>query len=221
MLFDLGLKNIIKGRTKFCIHPSSKIQNVPIIGGTKTIHHDVIRKINPDLIIANKEENRKEDVYALEKDYPVWVSDIKTIEDSMDMIHKIAIPFNALEQAKLIQDKTLAKIKLLASSEPRRTAYLIWQEPYMTVGSDTYIHHMMNHLGFKNAFADRKRYPEISLKAIKDANPELILLSSEPFPFKEKHKIQFEGLFENTKVEIVDGEVFSWFGSRIIHKNRF
>jgi len=221
LLFDLGLKDMIKARTKFCIHPQSDIQNIPIIGGTKTINIDIIRSIGPDLIIANKEENNKEDVQAIENDFPVWVSNIKTIEHSIDMIHRIAILFNKQERAKLIEDKTYSKIRSLASSKTKRTAYLIWQNPYMTVGVDTYIHNMMSQLGFENVFVDRKRYPEVTIQEIKDANPELIMLSSEPYPFKEKHKIQCEKLFEGTQVETVDGEVFSWFGSRIIHKSRF
>lgn len=221
LLFDLGLKTLIKGRTKFCIHPSSEIGNVPLIGGTKNINHKVITSINPDLIIANKEENRKEDVLTLAKDYPVWVSEITTLEDSMNMIHQMGKLFNVPGQAKLIQNKTFPKIEALACKTSKRAAYLIWQEPLMTVGSDTYIHNMMDHLGFENVFANDTRYPEVSIEDIKKANPEIILLSSEPFPFSEKHKSQFKTIFEGTEVEIVDGEVFSWFGSRIIHKNRF
>lgn len=220
LLFELGLKNIITGRTKFCIHPISEIQHVPIVGGTKNIHHDIIKSLNPDLIIANKEENRQEDVLILEKEFPVWVSDIKTLEDSMHMIHQIATPFSAVKLAKSIQSETLEKIKSLATEVTKRAVYLIWQEPFMTIGSDTYIHNMMTHLGYENVFGDRYRYPEVSIEDIKQANPDLILLSSEPFPFKEKHRIQFEKLFENIQIDIVDGEVFSWYGSRMIHKTR-
>jgi len=221
LLFDLGLHDFVIGRTKFCIHPSPEIRNIPIIGGTKNIQIETIKSLNPDLIIANKEENIQTDVLTLAKDYPVWISDIKTLEDSFEMIQEIAALFNVTELGKSIQNRTISKIQSIASKQSMRAAYLIWNEPFMTIGSDTYIHHIMDQLGFENVFANHTRYPEVSIEDIKAAQPELILLSSEPFPFKEIHKIQFKTIFKGTQIEIVDGEVFSWYGSRIIHKNKF
>lgn len=221
LLFDLGLHDFVIGRTKFCIHPSPEIRNIPIIGGTKNIQIETIKSLNPDLIIANKEENIQTDVLTLAKDYPVWISDIKTLEDSFEMIKEIAALFNVTELGKSIQNRTISKIQSIASKQSMRAAYLIWNEPFMTIGSDTYIHHIMDQLGFENVFAKHTRYPEVSIEDIKAAQPELILLSSEPFPFKEIHKIQFKTIFKGTQIEIVDGEVFSWYGSRIIHKNKF
>jgi len=221
LLFDLGLKDLIKGRTKFCIHPSSEIHNVPIVGGTKNINHSIIRSINPDLIIANKEENRKEDVLNLAKEYPIWVSEIKTLQDSIEMIQQMGTLFNKQDQANSIQNETYLKTDTLSFKPSKKAAYLIWQDPFMTVGADTYIHNMMNHLGFENVFASFTRYPEVSADQILKANPDIILLSSEPFPFSEKHKDHYKTIFEGVEIEIVDGEVFSWFGSRIIHKNKF
>jgi len=221
LLFDLGLHDFVIGRTKFCIHPSPEIRNIPIIGGTKNIQIETIKSLNPDLIIANKEENIQTDVLTLAKDYPVWISDIKTLEDSFEMIKEIAALFNVTELGKSIQNRTISKIQSIASKQSMRAAYLIWNEPFMTIGSDTYIHHIMDQLGFENVFANHTRYPEVSIEDIKAAQPELILLSSEPFPFKEIHKIQFKTIFKGTQIEIVDGEVFSWYGSRIIHKNKF
>ena len=221
LLFDLGLHDFVIGRTKFCIHPSPEIRNIPIIGGTKNIQIETIKSLNPDLIIANKEENIQTDVLTLAKDYPVWISDIKTLEDSFEMTQEIAALFNVTELGKSIQNRTISKIQSIASKQSMRAAYLIWNEPFMTIGSDTYIHHILDHLGFENVFANHTRYPEVSIEDIKAAQPELILLSSEPFPFKEIHKIQFKTIFKGTQIEIVDGEVFSWYGSRIIHKNKF
>ena len=220
LLLDLGLKDLLKGRTKFCIHPKDQIIHIPIVGGTKTIHLAKIDDIKPDLIICNKEENNKEDVNKLAESYPVWVSDIKSFDDSSYMIQQMAALFDVQSTADTIIDRSRKSMKLLKSTDSIKAAYLIWRKPYMTVGSDTYIHHMMSQLGFQNVFSDRTRYPEVTIEELVHANPETILLSSEPYPFSENHKIELQKRFPKTNIQLVDGEVFSWYGSRILNKHR-
>lgn len=220
LLMDLGLKSVLKGRTKFCIHPKEDMSELQIVGGTKTIDFDKIDSINPDLIICNKEENNKKDVLHLAERYPVWVSDIKTFEDSCLMINDMAKVFNLHSAAAGIIDKSKEKLITFRQSAPLRAAYLIWRKPYMTVGSDTYIHDMMGLLGYENVFSHMQRYPIITVEDFRSVNPDTILLSSEPYPFTEKHKEKLEQMLPQTKIQLVDGELFSWYGSRIIHKNR-
>lgn len=213
-LFDLGLtEHEVVGRTKFCIHPAEKVKNVPVIGGTKNINIDKIKALQPDLILANKEENVKEQVEALMDDFKVTVTNVENIEDNYyllknlgQLLHKedLAQLFNLKIYDVLNQAKTKSKIK---------TAYLIWKNPYMTVGSDTFIHKILAEIGFENVFEDRKRYPEITTEDL--AGADLIMLSSEPFPFKEKHLEELQSFYPNKKIMIVDGEAFSWYGTHI------
>lgn len=219
LLIDLGLSKYLTGRTKFCIHPKRVISGIEVIGGTKNLRHDRINEIMPDLIIANKEENNEEDVRQLEKQFPVWVSDIKTLEDSFQMIKSVSEIFNVSMKALDIINQSHTKLESLKSKTIEKAVYLIWRKPYMTVGSDTYIHHIMDYLGFDNVYKDHKRYPEITFTDIIHATPDIVLLSSEPYPFNKVHKAELIKAMPETRIELVDGEVFSWYGSRILHKN--
>lgn len=213
-LFDLGLtENEIIGRTKFCIHPEDKIKNVPVIGGTKNINIDKIRAMKPDLILANKEENVKEQVEALMDDFKVLVTNVENIEDNYYLLKTLGNLFNKEERAQQFNLKiydVLAQAKL---SFPVKTAYLIWKNPYMTIGSDTFIHKILSEIGFENIFKDKTRYPQIQMEDLADAD--VIMLSSEPFPFKEKHIEEMKLSYPDKKIMIVDGEAFSWYGTHI------
>lgn len=214
-LFDLGLtENEVIGRTKFCIHPEGKIKGVPIIGGTKNINIDKIKALKPDLILANKEENVKEQVEALMEDYKVLVTNIETIEDNYYLLKNLGNIFNKEERAQQFNLKiydVLEQAKL--NSTNVKAAYLIWKNPYMTIGSDTFIHKILTEIGFENIFKDKTRYPEIQMEDLADAD--VIMLSSEPFPFKEKHIEEMKAFYPDKKIMIVDGEAFSWYGTHI------
>jgi ABC-type Fe3+-hydroxamate transport system substrate-binding protein len=216
LLFDLGLDDQIIGRTRFCIHPKGKVDQVEIMGGTKNPRIDKIRKAKPDLIIANREENRKEDVDNLQKDFEVMVSDIKTIEDALFTIHDIGNRCGA----KKVAEELISAIRKEyhnAPDEPQLSvAYMIWRDPWMSVGADTYIHSVLNHWNLKNVFSDQTRYPKTTLEDLSNKNPDIILLSSEPYPFKEKHIKQVETACPDSRILLVDGEWFSWYGSRML-----
>jgi ABC-type Fe3+-hydroxamate transport system substrate-binding protein len=220
LLVDLGLEKQLVGLTKFCIHPKEVFQTKPRIGGTKQFDFDKIKSLRPDIIIANKEENEQSQIEQLCQDYPVWISDIFTLEDNNQMIVQLGDIFDKQDQAQAIVDQ----INKGFSSIPKlpvaiRTAYFIWRNPYMVAGNKTFINHILARLGFDNVFEKREdsRYPEINEAALKQASPQLMLLSSEPYPFSDKHMQELNVVCPEAHIELVDGELFSWYGSRLIH----
>ncbi len=228
LLFDLGLQEEVIGITKFCIHPQSWFRTKTRIGGTKQLHVEKIREFQPDLIIANKEENVKEQVEELAKDFPVWISDVNNLEQALEMIAAVGEITHKKEQAETFISQIRENFSALVNKqstkqEPQskqpaklRTAYLIWKDPYMTAGGDTFISNMLECAGFENIVAHQKRYPEIKTEELQDLNLELLLLSSEPFPFKQKHAEELQKQLPAAKIILVDGEMFSWYGSRLI-----
>ena len=217
LLFDLGLEDHIVGVTKFCIHPKEKVKQKTIIGGTKNFKLEIIDELQPDLIIGNKEENYEEGIAQLQTRYPVWMSDIYTLEDALKMIEQVGKLTGAEDKAQELTQGIAAGFGKLQPLQPAiPAAYFIWRNPYMAVGSNNFIDHMLLRCGFHNVFADQPRYPEISPEQLQTANPQLILLSSEPYPFQEKHFAEFREICPQAKVKVVDGEMFSWYGSRLL-----
>ncbi len=215
-LYDLGAGKNLVGRTRFCIHPK-EIQSVKTVGGTKTIHYDKVDALNPDLIIAVKEENTAEMVEILEKKYPVFVLDIENVEEGIRMIETLGELTGHQISANEIQRAISEKWEQLKGCFPSLSVlYVIWQEPFMVAGNDTYINDLIQGLGWKNAANELPgRYPELSPEQITQLAPDKILLSSEPFPFKDKHIASFQRLAQGAEVKIVDGEAFSWYGTRL------
>lgn len=213
-LFDLGLtENEVIGRTKFCIHPSERVKRVPVIGGTKNINIEKIKALQPDLILANKEENVKEQVEALMNDFKVMVTNVENIEDNYYLLKTLGKLFNKEEKAQCFNLKIYDVLNEAKINCKIKVAYLIWKSPYMTIGSDTFIHKILGEIGFENIFKDRNRYPVIETEDLKEA--EIIMLSSEPFPFKEKHMEELKLFYPDKKIMIVDGEAFSWYGTHL------
>lgn len=217
LLFDLGLRDEVIGVTKFCIHPEEWFRNKTRVGGTKQLKIELIQQLQPDLIIANKEENVKEQVEELQKHFPVWVSDINNLDDAYEMINGIGAITDRQQAAKEIVSKIEKEFAQLQTINHKlKTAYLIWQKPYMTVGGDTFIHSMLEASGLSNLFATEKRYPETNINELISLKPDTLLLSSEPFPFKQNHIEELQPLLPYTKILLVDGEMFSWYGSRLL-----
>ncbi|MCW3161260.1 ABC transporter substrate-binding protein [Chryseobacterium oryctis] len=213
-LFDLGLtENEIIGRTKFCIHPNEKVKNITTIGGTKNINIDKIKSLQPDLIIANKEENIKEQVESLMKNFKVIVTNIETIEDNYYLLKNLGNIFNKEEKAQLFNIKIYDIFNQIKTDSKIKVAYLIWKKPYMTIGHDTFIHKILEEIGFVNIFKDKTRYPEIQVEDLNEAD--IIMLSSEPYPFKEEHFKELNQIYPEKKIMLVDGEAFSWYGTHI------
>ncbi|AZI26187.1 MAG: helical backbone metal receptor [Pedobacter agri] len=220
LLFDLGLDHEIIGLTKFCIHPIEKFAERTKVGGTKKLNIDLIKDLKPDLIIGNKEENTQSDIEELAEHFPVWMSDIFTLNDAMKTITQIgelvdrepeAAYLNHLISAGFNDLKTLA----LQNQIDKKVAYLIWRKPYMAAGKNTFINDVLIANGMTNVI-NHERYPTITLEKLKYLNPQLILLSSEPYPFAEKHIEEIQKAIPNVSIKLVDGEMFSWYGSRLV-----
>jgi len=219
LLFDLGLGAHVVGVTKFCIHPAGARAQSTVIGGTKNFDFEKIVALKPDLIIGNKEENYQDGIAQLAAKYPVWLSDISNLTEALDMIRRVGFIADAKEQAAALADEIAASFAALEApateAAPISAAYFIWRKPYMAAATGTFIDDMLRRTGFANAFAGLSRYPEISAAQLAAAAPQRILLSSEPYPFGNKHIAEFQAICPDAKIEIIDGELFSWYGSRL------
>lgn len=222
LLYDLGLEESIIGITKFCVHPYHFKSTKITVGGTKKVNIEKIKKINPDIIICNKEENTLEIVTELSKICEVWVTDVLTIEDNLKMIADFGQLFNCRTEAQKWLDKinfALTDFKqFIAEKSIQKVAYFIWRDPYMVAGSNTYINELLNLNHFKNIYENKGRYPEIQIQKMRlEGDPEIVFLSSEPFPFNEEHAFEIGRFTHHAKLVFVDGEMFSWHGTRL-HK---
>ncbi len=214
LLYDFGVHDELIGLTKFCIHPNGLKKDKTIVGGTKTYKMDVIRSLKPDLIIGNKEENEQSGIETLAEEFPVWMSDISNLDEALHMIKRVGELTNRTIQSEAIIQNITGSFQSLKAAKKERVVYLIWKEPIMIAGKGTFIDDMLSKCGFIN-LAEQLRYPEIEEDELIALTPDRLFLSSEPFPFKEKHIAHFQELLPNTKIELVDGEMFSWYGSRL------
>ncbi|MEM9822237.1 MAG: helical backbone metal receptor [Bacteroidota bacterium] len=222
LLFYLGLTQEVVGITKFCIHPVEQFRAKTKIGGTKQFHFDRIAALHPDLLIGNKEENEKGQIEQLAAQYPLWMSDIVHLGDAMDMILQIGTIVNRQEKATELVAAiehafTDLKKQIQQDKSQKRVAYLIWRKPYMVAANGTFIHEMLQQAGFINAFADQSRYPEVTVATLRAVQPDCLFLSSEPFPFKDKHLAELQNICPNATIKLVDGTLFSWYGNRLLH----
>lgn len=216
LLYTLGLDTEVVGITKFCVHPDAWRKEKTIIGGTKQVHIDKIKELKPDLIIANQEENTKEIVEECSKICPVYVTNIQTLGDALNMILHIGELTDTVASAQALHTRIKNDFDKHKNAFSGSFLYFIWQNPYMVAGKDTFVNAVLGHFGFENAVkSGNSRYPELTEKDIQNLNPEYVLLSSEPYPFKEKHVEQLKSIVPQSKIYLVDGEMFSWYGSRM------
>ena len=221
LLFNLGLTEEVIGITKFCVHPDEWFRKKVKIGGTKKLNIKKIRELKPDLILANQEENLKEEIELLSLEFDVWISKINNLNDAMQMIREIGIMVNKKVEAEDLYENINSSFKLYQPVKKQKAVYLIWNNPLMTIGGDTFISDMMLRAGFINLFSNDLRYPEISIQILQELKPEVLMLSSEPFPFAEKHLQEFRKLLPDCKIKLVDGEMFSWYGSRLLESIKY
>jgi len=225
LLYDLGLEESIVGITKFCVHPFHFKSTKKIIGGTKKVHYEKIRLLKPDIIIANKEENTQEIVAGLSDICPVWVTDIITLDDNIKMIEDFGVLFNKRTEAQKWIDKINFGhrdfINFMKDKELQKAAYFIWANPYMVAGGNTFINELLKLNKFENIYDNnpiyKERYPEIIIQKMRiQGDPDLVLLSSEPFPFNDEHAFELGRYTHHAKTIFVDGEMFSWYGSHLV-----
>lgn len=218
LLVDLGLKDHIVGLTKFCVHPVGLIKEKQVVGGTKQVHIDKVMALQPDIILCNKEENTEQIVHDMETIAPVHVSDIKNLEDSLSLIGMYGAIFDITNRTDVlianIQKKYHNFTSLITNKPYKKVAYFIWKNPWMVAGNDTFITYLLNECHFENIFENTEgRYPEVQLEQL--TGLDYVFLSSEPFPFAEKHIKEVES-YTQAKVILVDGEYYSWYGSRLL-----
>lgn len=220
LLYYFGLENEVVGITKFCIHPETWFKSKNRIGGTKQLKIDEIIALKPDLIIGNKEENTKHDIEKLELNgLSVWMSDIDTFDQALEMIEQVGLIFGKeLEATKLTAEITQRFNEISSIGKGRSVLYFIWDEPSFLAGKNTFIDSMIEKIGLFNA-CDLTRYPNLS--ELPNSNPDLIFLSSEPFPFTDQHIKKYQKLFPNSKIMLVNGEMFSWYGSKMLEAVRY
>ncbi len=221
LLYDLGLEDNIFGITKFCVHPIHFKQTKKIVGGTKNVHFEKVKELQPDIIIANKEENTKKIVEELSHICPVIVTDIYTVEDNLQMILSFGKLFNKRTEAQKWYDKidfAHQNFKQFIKEKPsKKAAYFIWKNPHMVAGKDTFINTLLELNHFKNIYKEKGRYPEVELKKIRlEGDPDLVFLSSEPYPFKDEDAFEIGRFTHHAKTVFVDGEMFSWYGTRLL-----
>lgn len=215
LLYDLGLEAEVVGITKFCVHPEQWFRTKPRVGGTKQVSIEKVAALQPTLILANREENVKEQVEAMEAIAPVWVSDVTDIASALEMIIAVGDLTGKSAEARSICAEIVTALEIPKAGHPLSAAYLIWNDPVMVAGGDTFISDMMRNAGLRNVFGNRERYPTVTLDELRRISPDVLILSSEPFPFKASHAASFSAAMPGTMVRLADGEMFSWYGSRM------
>lgn len=211
-LLDIGV-NVV-GRTKFCVHPQEKVGSIPIVGGTKQFRREVIRQLNPDLIIGNKEENEQKEIEQLANEYPVWMSDIHSLSEAYEMMQSLGELVGKASDAEGVISQCKTAMEAVEGTCKGRVVYLIWKNPWMAAGKQTFIDHLLEYLGYQNSLTSA-RYPQLTMQEMQQLNPERVFLSSEPFPFKDKHIYEVQSVWPNAICELVDGELYSWYGSHL------
>ena len=224
LLIDLDLAAEVVGRTTFCIRPAAELARVQKVGGTKNVQLDALRALAPTHVVVNIDENRKEDVEAIGTFVPnVIVTHPLAPTDNLALYRLLGAIFHRHAQAERLctafeteLDKTLA----LAESLPhRRVLYLIWRKPWMTVSRETYISRTLALVRWLTLPEQSEaRYPEVDVHGAMMREANLVLFSSEPFPFKAKHMDEFRSVADcsGKRLALIDGMMTSWYGSRAI-----
>ncbi len=217
LLAFLELDDAVVGLTRFCVRPEGWKEQKEIVGGTKQVNVERVRALAPDLVLANREENTREDVEALEAVAPVYVTDVPHLPAALEMIRTLGRLTARTEKAGALAGEIGRRFDALPAFTPLRAAYLIWREPYMSVGRGTFIHAVMTRGGFTNVFADQTRYPTVTPQEIAAAGADVVLCATEPFPFHQKETFT-EDLRAalDVPVKVVDGQLFSWYGPRLL-----
>lgn len=215
LLFYLGLERQVVGVTRFCVHPATARSTRTVVGGTKNPDLQRILDLQPDLILGNKEENEQQAIETLRQDFPVWLSDVVSVEDACGMIRAVGVMTDTDQRAVGLENEIRLAFDTLPDFAGLKVVYLIWRNPYMAAGSHTFIHSLLEAAGFSNAVT-HPRYPRVTLGEIRQLQPQVILLSSEPYPFSEKHIAEIRAAVPGVVIRLVDGEMFSWYGSRLL-----
>lgn len=220
----LGAAERLVGITSYCVEPAEAVARIAKVGGTKGFHLDRIEALAPDLVVANKEENRKHHIDALREHYPVFVTYPRTLEDAIKMVGDLgALTGESNAAARIIADygRAIAALDAEAVAVRLRTACMIWRDPWMAAGPDTYMSRLLERFGFENIFEDGGgRYPETTLETIAGRRAELVILPSEPYEFGDRDRDEVQSFFtsrgHDVRVIRMDGSYLTWFGVRTV-----
>lgn len=218
LLCDLGLAAELVGRTGFCVHPWETVRRIPKVGGTKDVKLERVRELRPTHVVVNVDENLREDAEAIAEFAEVLVTHPTEPRDNLDLYRQMGAAFGREDGAERLCAEFEAAYERATAVErpPRDVLYLIWREPWMTVAPETYIAQTLALFNWRTQPADAAdRYPEIDLAAFA-GRVDRVLLSSEPYHFKEEHLEETGGLVPGAEVSLIDGEMTSWYGSRAI-----
>jgi ABC-type Fe3+-hydroxamate transport system substrate-binding protein len=227
LVFDLGRGDELVGRTRFCVHPVGRVDAIERVGGTKNPKVERIIELAPDVVLLNEEENRREDAEALRTaGIALHTSFPRDALDTAAMVRSIGQVLDAAGAAERIAadiEARTARVRKEAAGRaaqgvaPVRWTYLIWRRPYMAVSGDTFVSALLDQAGGENVFARcEDRYPSVTPEELAAADPALVLLSTEPFPFTEAHADELAAAtgLPRERFRVVDGELLSWHGSR-------
>lgn len=219
LVCDLGLAPQLVGRTGFCVHPWETVRRVPKVGGTKDVKLEKVRELEPTHVIVNVDENRREDAEALAEFVPeVVVTHPLEPRDNLGLYRRLGSIFDREAEAERLCDEfESAYARAAAGEHPAEDVlYLIWRDPWMTIAPDTYISRTLALFGWRTLPAEaEERYPEVDLAA-HAGRVGRVLLSSEPFHFKQRHVGEVAAQVPGAAVSLIDGEMTSWYGSRAI-----
>ncbi|SHK80096.1 helical backbone metal receptor [Rhodothermus profundi] len=216
LLAALGLDHAVVGLTRFCVRPPDWKRRKTIVGGTKQINLERLLSLQPDLVLANLEENTRAIVEMLDPHVPVFVTYVRTLDEALHMIRQVGSLTDTEATAETLAATIAQRFATLPAYPSLRTLYLIWRDPWMSIGGDTFIHDMLRRGGFANVCAHQTRYPTLTPEAIRTLHPEVVLLSSEPYPFREAHLEELRPLCPHATFLLVDGQPFSWYGARLL-----
>jgi len=228
-LIELGAGNRVVGITNYCIHPARAVDDIPRVGGTKGASLEKIDALRPDLVITNREENRKRRIDALREKYPVYVTYPRTVEQALKIVADLGtLTRTSAKAAEIAEtcDQIVTSTDPVVRGNPFPTACLIWRDPWMAVGADTYISDLLGTFGFRNVFTrDDGRYPEVSLGTIAERGTDVIILPNEPYAFAEPDRRQIDSSLtekgRKVRILLVDGSYLTWFGYRTMQGLRF
>jgi ABC-type hemin transport system substrate-binding protein len=222
-LFAFGVGTRVVGRTRYCTQPPRAVGRIAKIGGTKKVDAERVLSLEPDLVVAVKEENTREDIEGLkEAGVPVFVGAPETVEDALEMLRELAGRVGAAEDEAEVVLGAVERVYRRLCLEPgraRRVFVPIWREPYMSVGSDTYVHDILETCGGENVCGRFTRYPSLSLEEVEALEPEVVLLPDEPYPFSAEDLAEFYALdvpaAREDRIHLVDGKLLTWYGPRM------
>jgi ABC-type Fe3+-hydroxamate transport system substrate-binding protein len=225
-LFAFGVGSRVVGRTRYCTQPPRLVGRVAKVGGTKKVDVEGVLSLEPDLVVAVREENTREDIEGLEEaGVPVFVGAPETVADALGMLGELAERVGAPEAEAVLGpiERVYGRLRederREGSNRSLRVFVPIWKGPYMSVGSDTYVHDVLETCGGENVCGGSTRYPIVDLGEVEELEPEVILLPDEPYPFSAEDLPEFYALdvpaAREDRVHLVDGKLLTWYGPRM------